>query len=85
MGVKGGKALGLPGASTNGCSHVAFVETGASESYETAKTTFERLEALIAEPLLEVEWYEAAQGQAREASGSELRSAVPQTPGKMCP
>ena len=61
------------------------MEAEASKSYETAKITFERLEALIAEPLLEVEWYEVAQGQSREASGSKLRSAVPQTPGKICP
>lgn len=45
MGVKGGKALGLPGASASECSHAAFVGAGASEMYETAKITFEHPQA----------------------------------------
>lgn len=45
LGVKGGTALGLPGASTSECSHVAFVEAAASKSYETAKITVELLGA----------------------------------------
>lgn len=45
MGVKGGKALGLPGASASECSHAAFVEAGASKRYEIAKITFEHLRA----------------------------------------
>lgn len=81
MGVKGGKALGLPGASAGECSHAAFVEAGASKMYETAKITFEHLRAF--------DWKLSVTRQPNirpeKQVGVNLGRPCPQTPGQKLP
>lgn len=85
MGVKGGKALGCLEPVQASAVMLPLLRQEPLRGMKLPKLHLSIFGPLIAEPLLEAEWYRAAQEQAREASRSGLGSAVPQTPGQKLP
>lgn len=79
LGVKGGRALGLPGA---GAVMLPLLRQKFLKGIQLPKLHLSIFRLLIAESLLEFEWYRASQDQARKASRSKLGSAMSQTLGK---